>query len=55
MKENPIIVPVQIINSNLNSATHSEIEESNLVCQFKINSTEAIFYNVVDKQILHTC
>lgn len=50
-----MIVPVQLITSNLNSATHSEIEESNLVCQFKMNGDEAIFYNGVDKQILHTC
>lgn len=50
-----MIIPVHLMNSNLNLETHSEIEESNLVCQFKMNSTEAIFYNGVDKQILHTC
>lgn len=43
-----MIIPVHLMNSNLNSATHYEIEESKLVCQFKMNDDEAIFYNGVD-------
>ena len=44
MKENPIIVPVQL---NQSSSDHTPS------CYFKINGAEATFYNGVDKHILH--
>ena len=48
MKVNPIIVPVQIVQSNL-----VEPYTDTPSCYFKINGAEATFYNGVDKHILH--
>ena len=50
MKENPIIVPVQLDQSNLVEAQPYTDTPS---CYFKINGAEATFYNGVDKHILH--
>ena len=46
MKENPIIVPVQLDQSNQRYTDTPS-------CYFKINGAEATFYNGVDKHILH--
>ena len=48
MKENPIIVPVQ-----LNHPASEQRYTDTPSCYFKINSAEATFYNGVDKHILH--
>ena len=48
MKENPIIVPVQL-NQPSSDQRYTDIPS----CYFKINSAEATFYNGVDKHILH--
>ena len=48
MKENPIIVPVQ-----LNQSSSDQPYTDTPSCYFKINGAEATFYNGVDKHILH--
>ena len=48
MKENPIIVPVQL-NQPSSDQRYTDIPS----CYFKINDAEATFYNGVDKHILH--
>ena len=48
MKENPIIVPVQL-NQPSSDQRYTDIPS----CYFKINGAEAKFYNGVDKHILH--
>ena len=48
MKENPIIVPVQL-NQPSSYKRYTDIPS----CYFKINGAEATFYNGVDKHILH--
>ena len=45
MKENPIIVPVQ-----LNQPSSNQRYTDTPSCYFKINGAEATFYNGVDKQ-----
>ena len=47
MKENPIIVPVQ-----LNQPSSNQPYTDPPSCYFKINDAEATFYNGVDKHIL---
>lgn len=53
MKENPIIVPVQLTKSK--QFESSQTEAKNLIpsCYFKMNKAEVTFYNGVDKYILH--
>ena len=53
MKENPIIVPVQLNQSNLVESHRTKTQSSILSCQFKMNGSEATFYNGVDKHILY--
>ena len=53
MKENPIIVPVQLDQSNLVEAHRTKPYTDTPSCYFKINGAEATFYNGVDKHILH--
>ena len=53
MKENPIIVPVQLDQSNLVEAHRTKTHTDTPSCYFKINGAEATFYNGVDKHILH--
>jgi hypothetical protein len=53
MKENPIIVPVQLDQSNLVEAHRTKTQGSIPSCQLKMNGAEATFYNGVDKHILH--
>ena len=48
MKENPIIVPVQL-NQPSSDQRYTDIPS----CYFKINGAESTFYNGVDKYILH--
>ncbi len=53
MKENPIIVPVALSDSNLKSHSVSETNNNTPVCHFKIKDAEVTFYNGVNKYILH--
>ena len=53
MKENPIIVPVQLDQSNSVESHRTKTQSSTPSCQFKMNGAEATFYNGVDKHILH--
>lgn len=53
MKENPIIVPVSLSDSNLKSHSVSETNKNTPVCHFKIKDAEVTFYNGVNKYILH--
>ena len=53
MKENPIIVPVQLDQWNLVESYPTKSQSSIPSCQFKMNVVEAIFYNGVDKHTLH--
>ena len=53
MKENPIIVPIQLTHSNSSEPTLNETHTSIASCHFKMNGAEVIFYNGVDKHILH--
>ena len=48
MKENPIIVPVQL-NQPSSDQRYTDIPS----CYFKIKGAEATFYNGVDKHILN--
>ena len=53
MKENLMIVPVQLTHSNSSEPTLNETHTSIASCHFKMNGAEATFYNGVDKNILH--
>ena len=53
MKENPIIVPVALSDSNLKSHSASATGKDIPVCHFKIKDAEVTFYNGVNKYILH--
>ncbi len=53
MKENPIIVPVQLEPSNLIEAHRTKTQSSIPSCQLKMNGAEATFDNGVDQHILH--
>ena len=53
MKENPIIVPVVLSDSNLKSHSVSATSKDTAVCHFKIKAVEVTFYNGVNKYILH--
>ncbi len=53
MKENPIIVPVTLSDSNLKPHSVSAIVKDTPVCHFKIKDTEVTFHNGVNKYILH--
>ena len=49
MKENPIIVPVQLTYSNSSEPTHNESHKPTASCHFKMNGAEAnvIIYSVI--------
>ena len=53
MKENPIIVPVTLSDSNLKPHSVSATVKDTPVCHFKIKDAEVTFYNGVNKYILH--
>ena len=53
MKENPIIVPVQLDQSNLVEAHRTKTQGSIPSCQLKMNCIKVTFYKGVDKHILH--
>ena len=53
MKENPIIVPVALSDSDLKSHSGSATSKDKPVCHFKIKDAEVTFYNGVNKYILH--
>ena len=50
MKENPIIVPVQLNQTKQAESISSKIHPS---CQFQMNGTEVTFYNEAYKYILN--
>ena len=52
MKENPIIVPIALSDSNLKSHSVSATGKDTPVCHFKIKDAEVTFYNGVNKYIL---
>ena len=52
MKENPIIVPVALSDSDLKSHSGSATSKDKPVCHFKIKDAEVTFYNGVNKYIL---
>ena len=54
MKENPMIVPVQLTQANSSETILTETHTSIPSCHFKVNGAEATFYNGVDNHILHT-
>ncbi len=53
MKEKPMIVPVALSDSDLKSHSGSATSKDIPTCQFKIKDAEVLFYNGVDKHILH--
>ena len=54
MKENPIIVPVTLSDSNLKPHSVSATVKDTPVCHFKIKNAGVTLYNGVNKYILHT-
>ena len=54
MKENPIIVPLALSDSNLKSYSVSATGQDTPICHFKIKGAGVTFYNGVNKYILHT-
>ena len=54
MTENQVIVPVKLSDSSVGGKKEpSNISDSSPSCQLKINGAEILFYNGVDKHILH--
>ena len=53
IKENPMIVRVQLNQSKPSSPTSTETHTSIPSCNFKMNVAEVTFYNGLDKHILH--
>ena len=49
MKENPMIVPVALSDSHVNSPSVSSTSKDTPVCHFKIKVAEVTFYNSVNK------
>ena len=54
MKENPIIVPVTLSDSNLKPHSVSATVKDTPVCHYKIKDAEVTFYNRLNYYILHS-
>ena len=53
MKENPIIVRVALGDPHVKFPSVPAASKDIPICQFKIKDAEVLFYNGVDKHILH--
>ncbi len=53
MKENPMVVPVSLSDSDLKSHSGSTTSKDTPVYHFKFKDAEVTFYNGANKYILH--